>query len=225
MIKTIITAILFTVSTEAMAAEVDVLFVIDDSGSMESYQTILAAAAPTYAAQVLRNGDDVNVAVVTTSMEATTLSTCCGLFKGQTNSKLPTFATDMATLFQVGVSGSGFEKPIDAANSAFEQMLTRPENGGFLRANSQVKVIFITDAFDQSAMTPADLLQTLNRIVGSGRYSISAAFIPAMVTAPACARDNIYDPNIRIEILIGATGGQSIDLCAPTFAATVADIF
>lgn len=227
MVRKILSAIATTlISIQAFAAEVDVLFVIDDSGSMLNYQTALAAAVPQYAAAIAISGDDVNVAVVSTSTidYAQPGGTCCGIFKGQTNSKLPTFASDMAVLFNVGTAGEGIEKPIDAAVMTFTK-INHPENVGFLRRNSKLKIVFITDAYDQSVAHPSILLRDLDRLVGVGRYEISAAFIPAAVVTPTCSRDSTSGSNTYIEDLIAATGGQTIDLCSPHFAANVARIF
>ncbi len=216
------TILLALLGTQSIAATADILFVIDDSGSMSNYQVALAKQAPTYANEILARGDDVNVAVVTTTMESWPGRTCCGLFHGKvTNSKSPSFAADMTSLFAVGVEGDGTEKPIDAAKAAFENMLTRPENSGFLRPGSTVKVIFVTDAFDQSTATPNELLRTLDSVVGPGRYVISGAVIPAAVTAPACKRDFEGGANDLIESLASTTSGTIVDLCNLDFAEAV----
>lgn len=226
MITKIITAILFSLSTQAFAAQIDVLFVIDDSGSMYTYQAMLAAAAPTYAAEFARKGDDVNLAVISTSMEGPFVgSVCCGVFKGRTNSKLPTFESDMANLFKIGTSGSGFEKPLEALNTALEKTATDFENAHFFRHGSEVRIVFITDAYDQSAIQPRDVLQTISRMVDLRRVTISGAIIPLAAAAPTCPRDDQgATGNDNLEVLIGATGGKIIDLCNPNFAVSLFEI-
>lgn len=157
--------------------EIDFLFVIDHSGSMESEQENLSNAVPEFIKTVTEEIDeleDYHIAVVTTGADGLGLSygspgcekmggmvtltfgknssdRLCGPYAN--GKKFMTKADDLEDVFvcaaKPGTNGTGDEKPIDAMLAAVSQELNTEEcNAGFLRKEALLVVTIITDEED-----------------------------------------------------------------------------
>ncbi len=192
-------------------APVDILFVVDNSGSMAEEQTSLARELPRFfgalATGEIRDRDsgevrvrfdpvdDLHVGVVTTDMGTGgfPLETCDDATDGDDGilstavasdctGTLPrflrfgrgddpeAFARDASCKVRIGTSGCGFEQPLEAALKALlpqgveDTLGLGPyltgtghgdaENLGFLRPDSILVVVLLTDEDDCSANTP-----------------------------------------------------------------------
>ncbi|MEZ4337048.1 MAG: hypothetical protein R3B82_10505 [Sandaracinaceae bacterium] len=186
---------------ERITTQVDVLFVIDDSGSMQEEQEALVAAFGDMAG-ALSSGDidgdgtpefasvaDLHIGVVTTDMgmfaagaDGALLPRRCspagawgndGILRGGCGLSQPfvtyregqsveRFSRDFACLARVGTEGCGFEMPLEAALKALTPT-TSPirfasdslghgdtDNRGFLRDESVLAIIVLTDEDDRS---------------------------------------------------------------------------
>ena len=189
--------------TEVIAPKVDVLFVIDNSGSMVEEQEALVAAFRGMAA-ALATGDldedgrpdfpaatDLHVAVVTSDLgafDATeegdglrpvacgpgspargddgVLERVCGgserYLTHRAGDSIDAFSESFACLARVGTDGCGFEQPLEAALKALT-VASSPlrfagdsrghgarENAGFLRPDSVLAIVLLTDEDDGS---------------------------------------------------------------------------
>ncbi|MBK8170628.1 MAG: hypothetical protein IPK60_09835 [Sandaracinaceae bacterium] len=204
-IKSCVTEGFIATLEQNTAKEVDVLFVVDNSGSMGAEQTSLRRELPnlveTLATGRRSNGPefppvaDLHVAVVTTDLGigfgASAASNCtaqgddammlneaatgCGAssarYLGFRPEEHPNLAADASALGEqfgcianVGTGGCGIEQQLDAALKALTPASNNAisflgnthgqgdgVNDGFLRANSIVAVILVTDEDDCSA--------------------------------------------------------------------------
>jgi hypothetical protein len=189
--------------TEVIAPKVDVLFVIDNSGSMVEEQESLVAAFRGMAA-ALATGDldedgvpdfpaatDLHVAVVTSDLgafDATdegdglrpvpcgadgvlrgddgVLEQVCGgterFLSHADGDSIDAFSEGFACLARVGTDGCGFEQPLEAALKALTPASSElrfagdsrghgaRENAGFLRPDSVLAIVVLTDEDDGS---------------------------------------------------------------------------
>lgn len=154
--------------------KIDFLFVVDNSGSMQTVQSTLVGSFPGFVAglqTVLDQGIELNVGVVTSDAYTYNVAGCNALGDlvvqtgGALSSNMPcgpyaaganymTQADDLATTFacaaQVGTSGSGIERPMEAMVNAVSQINAGPGecNEGFLRDDALLVVVVITDEWD-----------------------------------------------------------------------------
>lgn len=142
--------------------KIDVLFVVDNSGSMSSSQTSLANNFPSFINYFKSKGYDYKIAVTTSDAfyGDQFVSSGCSLcninqtkFRSGTTPKIyvldsttPNIEAAFAQNIYVGVSGSGDER----AFSSFKAALSSSLNVGFHRPTAFLSVIIVSDEEDFS---------------------------------------------------------------------------
>ena len=135
----------------------DILFVVDRSGSMDIYTSQLAANFQTFINELSNYAADWQVMVVTDDNG-------CSNYSGI----LSPYVSAYQNLFTAGVSNGGnpsgyglTEKLVEMARTAVE--LTDPGecNAGFLRNNSLLHVIMVTDEWEQSSYAITDMVNDI----------------------------------------------------------------
>lgn len=132
--------------------EVDILWVIDDSNSMRAEQETLAAGFSSFVTELEGTGTDFHLGVITTTFlyEDPNRGTLLG------DPKIITQDDDYIGIFpdrvQVGISGDGKEKGLEAAAFALSSVMTTGNgpNAGFLRPDAHLLVVFVSDEDDCS---------------------------------------------------------------------------
>lgn len=201
----------------ATTSETDLLFLIDDSGSMSTYQQLMAANIPTLIQEIVKRvGGSINAAVITTDMDGMS-GTGMGKFNGAPtvlNSSMTGFEAALSNRLMVGNAGSGTEKHLDALNAAMTEPLLSTHNAGFIRPNAHLAVIMLSDAEDQSTIAPDQVVQTLTQLKGAGGVSAYGFLIPSGAPAKAdCSRDDGVTGPLRLESFLNALGGQEYNMC------------
>jgi hypothetical protein len=162
-------------TTSGGCKKVDLLFVIDNSGSMADEQVNLVNSFPEFIDGMrtqLADTEGYHVGVISTDVYTGDL-TCVPLQEGAlitetagggssnatctpftSGLRFMTEADDLETKFacaaQIGISGDGDERPVQALTAAFAPGITAPGacNEGFLRDDALLVVVMITDEED-----------------------------------------------------------------------------
>ncbi len=151
---------------------IDVLFVIDNSGSMGQEQTNLIANFPTFISVLDASGLDYRVAITTTGRDydynmSTPLGNLPQSIDGGDNGKMLQPASCNMTkrwidktdadvsgtfscLANVGTTGPSDEMPLSAMRDAFEERMADGTNTGFHRPEALLAIVFLTDEEDCS---------------------------------------------------------------------------
>ncbi|MFN0253055.1 MAG: hypothetical protein ACKV2T_39645 [Kofleriaceae bacterium] len=150
--------------------KIDLLFVIDNSGSMGDEQTNLIANFPTFINVLDQSGLDYRVAVTTTAREYTyTMApfpfpmntgngengtmlqpASCNMTKRWIDKLDPSPGQTFACLANVGTGGNSDEMPLGAMRDAFEDRMMDNTNAGFHRSDALLGIVFLTDEEDCS---------------------------------------------------------------------------
>jgi hypothetical protein len=142
------------------AVKTDILFVVDDSGSMAPHQTNLANNLATFINRLKTSPvvNDFQIGVTTTSVADFNgnLTGEQGCFVGPILvGSSPTLVADFQGQVAVGTGGSGKEQPLRAMRQALAG--PRPgsctNNSGFLRPGAKLAVVILTDEDDNSEST------------------------------------------------------------------------
>lgn len=211
--QTFTTETVVTIKVDLDQPQLDVLFVVDDSGSMSYYQAVLASSAGLIANK-LSSYKDVNAAVVTTSIGFPGSVGGSGKFVAPVvNSRDPNFEKDLAKNLIVGTSGDADEKPLEAIAVALSDQMLKSANQNFIRPNADLLIIVVTDAYDQSKLNVNDVAAQLQALKGNNHIYLAASF--ANPTDTACVTE-YYDPGLgdKIGDLSQLLNGKLFSLCA-----------
>jgi hypothetical protein len=223
--------------------DVDVLFVVDNSGSMGEEQSNLASNFQTFINAASTWNNDYHVGVVTTDFEGDG-----GLLQGDPRYVISANWPKFASNVKVGTMGSGTEQGLAAAQVALSLPLvadstkvcnndadcTAPEgcfdgfcgghNRGFLRKEAALEIVFVSDEDDQSS---ADLNFYENFFTNiKGFFNASMMHAHAIVGPQGGCSSASGDATAghRYIDLANATGGNVISICEANFAQGLASI-
>ena len=176
----------------------DILFVVDRSGSMDTYTNQLAANFQTFINELSNYAADWQVMVVTDD-------NACSNYSGI----LTPYVSSYQNLFTAGVSNGGnsggnglTEKLVEMARNAIENTDPGECNAGFLRNNSLLHIIMVTDEWEQSSYQITDMINDIIAKKGGNPDNVK-------MTA-------IYNPNddsgLRYQNAVNMTGGLLFDI-------------
>ncbi|MBC8132260.1 MAG: VWA domain-containing protein, partial [Deltaproteobacteria bacterium] len=195
---------LLPVFTQTVNNDIDVLFLIDNSGSMKEEQENLRRNFPAFT-QVLKNLPqglpNVHIAVVSSDMGAgrfTTVPGCpgpgdAGRFQSAARGvnctgprgsyisavgSVRNFDGDIDQVFSciapLGTSGCGFEHQLQALRTALDPDLMPLDNRGFLRDEAVLAIVLLTDEDDCSAPPSSNLFDPGDTLVSDPLGPVSS---------------------------------------------------
>ncbi len=159
---------------ETSTSKVDILWVMDNSGSMANEQDALARNFDSFINGFLARNVDFRMAITTTDASSTLRDgKLIGrvLTSADAAANEAAFKSDFKTYIKVGTGGSGIEKGLHTSAS----FLTK--NGGtFLRPDAKLVIVYISDEQDQSSESVTNLLNSISghksSLAGLRTYSI-----------------------------------------------------
>jgi hypothetical protein len=211
-----------TTETFVMPTKVDVLLVVDDSASMTDKQSSLAANIGTLLGAAATSNLDWAAAVINHDDMTSPATTSSGNFLGTPKvitRSLPSAQATLAARAQPGINGSAIEVGLMTSWKALSPPLITAGNVGFLRPDAALAVVYVTDAEDQSAFTPAEAVDHFMAIKGQralNRVSFSG-LVPTGALSGTCSYDTA--PSGRYQAVIAAFGGAYEEVCNHAAAA------
>lgn len=205
---------------------IDVLWVLDNSGSMDESLGRLNDQLDLFIGAFLTLGLDYHIGVVTTDMETATQA---GKLQGSPTyieSTTPDPVGKFESRASVGSGGSADERGFDAAKAALTDPLLSAENAGFLRTDSTLSVIVLSDENDASSQTASKFVSwfeslrtdpdktTFNAFVGDRGFGCTGGDIWAGDFIEATGGDKYIDA-------ADATGGFFASICSDDFSSPV----
>lgn len=203
-------------------ADVDILYTIDDSGSMDPYQKQLSINAEKIRQELSQLNSEYHVGVITTDMSSVHQS---GRLQGNPPFIYPRFpdtANWLSRTLLVGTAGSPYERPFDAILAALSPSLLNTSNYGFLRDDAKLYILVISDAVDQSSVKYPDFVQQLIQIKGNKDKILMDGILFTSQSPqhdPHCQNDYIrttQDP-INLEMAVAEFGGKVFDICSNNY--------
>ncbi len=213
---------------------VDILWVVDDSISMEDEQEKMAARFSTFIAHIEETNIDFHIGVVTTDVDPDNDG------RGQLVGD-PIYLTsaddNYEELFhdrvQVGTDGSDKEQGLEAAYQAVTEPYASDANAGFLREDAVLSLIFVSDEDDcshrgglGSEPTNHDCYASTEDLVPVKDYisdfkevkSSSDKIIASSIVGPEAANGcQETVPGHRYWDLAEGLGGMIADICADDY--------
>ncbi|MCA9492499.1 MAG: VWA domain-containing protein [Myxococcales bacterium] len=222
--------------------KVDILWVVDNSNSMEEEQAALATGFVAFASQLEASGTDFQIGVITTSFD----------YDDDTRGRLLgdprwiTNADDYESMFaeratSAGIGGADKEKGLEAGLYALSPAgLAGPGgyNEGFVRPEAQLLVIFVSDENDcsdggalegeaatacytsQDKLTPVTSFVEDYRSLKPNEDDVSASSIVG-TTSSTCSE---VVEGTRYLVFTGLMGGLNGDICQANWAGMLGDL-
>lgn len=205
----------------AYNTEVDVLWVIDTSSSMDKHQALLAAQVGSFIDSLNKTGLSYQIAVTTMDMSA---SGAKGKFLGTPavmTAATPNLTATLQSRLQAGAAGSPVERGLEAMKASVSAPLSSSGglNAGFLRPNALLAVIFLSNEDDQSASADyGAFLDTVRPPLPSGERSWVAEFMGVTPDDPTCKTSEwdqagYSEVGLKYIALADQSGGTSEAIC------------
>ena len=202
---------------------VDVLFVVDNSGSMGWAQASMAANFSAFISYFATEVDiDYQLGITSTDVTPNAVGGGPGYLVGPVLTRdTPNLEAEFVSQVQVGTVGSGYENGLKAAALAVTEPAILGPNAGFLRPNALLAIIWVSDEEDDSPGRVSDYINI---------YLDTKNYLPGQVIGYAIAGDvpnscgQAWEAGARY--LAAATGleGEFFSICDPDWAAKLSDI-
>lgn len=197
--------------------DVDILWVVDDSGSMADNQQNLADNFDHFITQFLEKDIDFKMGITTTDAyfrNGKMVGDSSKLTSASAKGNQTAFANNFTKWVKVGTNGSGTEQGMKCASGFFDRYAS-----SFLRDDAYLAIVFVSDENDQSDKKVSEYLdrfQALKKNKGMVKtYSIVTTRMPKHAEW-----ESIGD---RYMEMSKATGGLYSDI-TDDFSATLKDI-
>jgi hypothetical protein len=222
---------------QAASNSVDILWVIDNSPSMQNEQESIAAGALNFIEHVSTSGMDYHIGVIDsdTSPENPTANQLLGNPPYLT-SATPGFEDAFRAVVEMDGQGDDKERAFEAAINALSPPYSDTTNAGFLREDALLSVIFVSDENDCSdfgalgseaagddcydqwqKLTPvADIVRMFQEIKDENEVILSGVVGPAVTEG---CTDSV--PGQRFFTAIEMTGGVNASVCSTDYASVM----
>jgi hypothetical protein len=204
----------------------DILFVIDDSCSMNPYQTTLAQNLEAFMEFAIEQDIDYQVGVITTDGRDSHGGGILRPLDGSRPRIVTPRLTDPLEVFRqnvaVGTSGDAIERGFWSAEKALtDPILNDPtKNGGFIREDASLALIFISDEPEQSANSVDYYLNIFMSVKGFRRPELFTAS-SIVSTQSGCA---FSGPHYRYIEVAERTGGVVSSICSTDWATDLREL-
>jgi len=193
---------------------IDILWAIDNSGSLSDVYAVLAASVDQWFDDQLASGllEDWHLGVVTTDIGDQ------GHLQGEPRFVTPEYA-DGGDLFaaaaNVGGGGSGIEQPFHNVLQALESAVTPGGfNEGFLRDDAALALIFVCDEAEQSPWVQGwaaeDYLAAWQALKPEPDMVVVSSVSGGL---EGCSGEGLAAPGIDFVTVSEATGGLALSVC------------
>ena len=197
---------------------VDILWVVDNSSSMEEEQQALAENFSYFFDYLTSTGADFHIGVISTDVYSADQQ---GKLLGTIpiiSRATPNTAEVFTENITVGTDGKGDEQGFYAASLALSEPLVSTSNIGFLRDDAYLFIIFVSDEDDKSFGEVPYYLRRFEQIKGIGNDGM-VKIASVVETEPGSCPD--ADPGTRYAELATETGGMAVSICEQDFAANL----
>lgn len=219
-------------------SKVDILLVIDNSGSMAGWQFLVGARFNEFLIWLEAAEVDYQIGVTTTTIQKPWPSEPCSaediaeipepghLADGLLLTRdTPNAEARFASLVNVGVCGSPDERGLQAAEAALSPENLAGANAGFIRPDAALSVVYVSDEQDASPEPVAHYLAQLYEAKGGGRRDVVNASALVVTDHAACIVDvPAENEGSRYVALAEMAGGVVGNLCNTNFADIVTEI-
>lgn len=205
----------------------DLLFIVDNSGSMGDKQTRLADSFNTFINWLIGHTVSFHIAVTTTDMDDPNQSGA--FFSGSGVPKIlkndtPNLVAAFNSNVHVGTSGSADERGLDASVAALTYPLITTTNTGFLRNEAQLYVVYVSDENDFSAQSVGYYVELLTTVKDGNPNNIYFSAIAGDDPGGCSSAGGSATAGTRYHDVVVQSGGLWGSICDADFGVTLQNL-
>lgn len=209
--------------------KVDLIFLVDNSHSMQKHQENLSRAIPGMVDSLVQLKMDFHIAVVSSSMGGDVANG--GRFIGSPaylTSRTPDLAQTLAQRILLGQAGSNLERGLESLQGALGSTHLNGIGKGFWREDALLVVLTLTDEDDKSSISASTMSAFLTGLKpafedGSSAWIFNTIGVPTLTTQCQALGSHV-EPSIVFNELSAVSGGITESICAPDFSMAVSNI-
>lgn len=209
---------------------VDILFIIDNGASMNMVQQQLHDQLP-YLFDSLRDLD-MDIHIATTSMTMLSSFPESGKLVGTPKyitADTPNFIEELKKKIFIGENGSTLEEGLAAMESVLSESYRKTEGKGFLRDDSYLNIIVLSNEDDKSPKPwnyYASLLDKLRPDHADGTKAWSMNFFGVLSQQDTCSSSQwgFKEPGVKFMEMVNYSGGVKGSLCGNDLYRSVSSI-
>ncbi len=212
--------------------EVDILMVVDTSGSMVQHQQSLSDQIGSFVGALDKTKLDYRIAVTTMDMGngggGGRFLTGPGSAPAVLPFSHPSLVTTLAARIRAGQDGSPVERGLEAMKASLSPPLSATANAGFMREGALLVVVILSNENDKSVTD--DYIGFLNNLKppseNTGERSWIAHFIGVQPNDKSCLTStwNYFNPGLRYKELSDISGGRNESICTVDLSVAVENI-
>jgi len=198
--------------TQVTIPKTDVLFVVDNSCSMEEEQVLLGTNFPTFLDWFQGSGLDYHIGVVSTDMNDPLHTGRLRSVNGQrwVQDTTDTPEAILGGMAIMGTDGHYLEQGRAAAYTAVE-VLGDSENLGFIREDAGLHIAVVSDEDDESGGSPVSRQEFVDYMLGARPTRRMVSF--SSIVGPAFGCENALEPGSDYLAITHAVGGVEWSIC------------
>ena len=196
----------------------DVLWVIDNSGSMNQFQTNLSTNISSFMTAFAATGADYNMAVITT--DRWTFSTIL-------TPTTPNVEQELSNLVMTGIMGSGMEKGIEMSFRSLGSATAAGPGGSFFRQDATLIVIYVSDEQDWSSPDWSHYINFFDNVKPPGQfvpYGVISDVPGGCQYTMSNGMQRTLQPGYGYWDLIDYYGGAWYSICATDWGVQLQDL-
>ncbi|MBI5546836.1 MAG: choice-of-anchor D domain-containing protein [Deltaproteobacteria bacterium] len=218
----------FQTETFRAPTKVDVLLVVDNSGSMFDKQASLGATFNSFVSYAVAHQVDYQIAVTTTGIDIAhggqadnwgigDENGCLVPLDGSRSRLITTQTPSAAQLYaqntSPGIDGNYIELLIRPAFLALSQPNLGTCTAGFLREDAALAVVVVSDAADQDTLPVSFYQRYFMSLKGTANQITFSGLVPGAAQTGSCTWDDSGITSARVEQLITGFAGRREDIC------------
>lgn len=204
------------------SSAVDLIWVVDNSGSMEPAQNNISQNSALFLDNFIKTGIDWKLGLISTDARNRPFLgfDSNAPFDSKSQNPVGTFQNAIDSL---GTNGSPTEE-------TFEPILKHLDRyPDFLRKNTPLVFIIVTDALEQSDIKEKDFMIELRKIIGNDRKLYVYTVLDAKDNGCSGTQDSSYNPLIYKgspyeAFTLDSDGGKNYPMCSPKFGELLAEL-
>jgi hypothetical protein len=204
--------------------KVDVLWVVDNSGSMYEEQEALAGNFGGFIGWAQTLGVDYHIGVTSTDMEdpdhTGKLQGTIRVIDPATPNPNEVFGDNV----RLGTDGSPYEMGLAASHAALSPPLLTGYNAGFLRDDAKLTVIYVSDEEDQSPGEVEFYVQYFLNLKGTAEWVTLSAICGDLPDGCSDATMGTAEAAPRYHAVLNRTGGSFHSICQTDWSGLMADL-